>query len=558
MLTAPPKTPGVYINEIDAFPNSVVEVATAVPAFIGYTQSASSGGKSLLNVPTRITSLTEFTNYFGGAPTTQLAIAEGNSTEHDFMLGNSFYRLSYSTKQYSLYNNMRLFFQNGGGACYIVSVGLYGATISANDLQGGLDKLVKEQEPTMIVIPEAVLLAKADCIGLQQQMLLHCQKMQSRFAILDVFNGFLERTPSADPVAAFRNDIGMNALNYGAAYYPWLNTSIVQPTEVDFTWIASGGNGESSSSSSSSSSTSSSTSSSSSGGGGAAVSLTTLLLADVSNIYTGTKLTEAIQQVNYINTLTASQGSSSSSSLSSSSGSSDSSGSSSSSGSPSTPVPTKQVLDQTLLVISPAYKTIMDAVRAKVNLLSPGAAMAGVYTLVDNTRGVWKAPANVSLSSVISPTVNISHDDQEDLNVPLQGKAVNAIRPFVGEGIMVWGARTLDGNSQDWRYVNVRRTMIMLEQSIKIAAKAYVFEPNDANTWVSVKSMINNFLTGQWKAGALVGAKPEDAFDVQVGLGATMTADDILNGIMNITVKVAISHPAEFIVITFQQQQQKS
>ena len=146
----------------------------------------------------------------------------------------------------------------------------------------------------------------------------------------------------------------------------------------------------------------------------------------------------------------------------------------------------------------------------------------------------------------------------EDLNAPLQGKAICAIRPLKGLGTMVWGARTLDANSLDWRYMNVRRTMIMLEQSIKIAAKAYVFEPNVKNTWVSIQSMIENFLTNLWKQGALAGAVPADAFSASVGLGSTMTANDILEGRLNITVRVAISHPAEFIVITFQQQQQQS
>jgi phage tail sheath protein FI len=142
--------------------------------------------------------------------------------------------------------------------------------------------------------------------------------------------------------------------------------------------------------------------------------------------------------------------------------------------------------------------------------------------------------------------------------MPLNGKAINAIRSFIGEGVIVWGARTLDGNSQDWRYINVRRTLIMLEQSVKAAAKAYVFEPNDAGTWTTVKSMIENFLYQQWKSGALVGTKPTDAYSVHVGLGDTMTGDDILNGIMRITVLVAVSRPAEFIEITFQQQMQKS
>jgi phage tail sheath protein FI len=196
--------------------------------------------------------------------------------------------------------------------------------------------------------------------------------------------------------------------------------------------------------------------------------------------------------------------------------------------------------------------------KRKLNLLPPAAAMAGVYTLVDNARGVWKAPANVSLSAVISPAVNITHDEQEDLNVTTAGKSVNAIRSFIGEGTLVWGARTLDGNSLDWRYINVRRTMIMIEESLRLATKAYVFEPNVSGTWVTIKGMANNFLTSVWKRGGLAGASPEDAFSVSVGLGETMTPEDILEGILRVTILVAVSRPAEFIEITFQQQMQKS
>jgi phage tail sheath protein FI len=215
-------------------------------------------------------------------------------------------------------------------------------------------------------------------------------------------------------------------------------------------------------------------------------------------------------------------------------------------------------LNKTLTAISPMYRNIMTAMRTKLNLLPPSAAMAGIYTMVDNSRGVWKAPANVSLNSVLSPATNITHADQEDLNVTTQGKSINAIRTFIGEGTLIWGARTLDGNSLDWRYVNVRRTMIMLEESIRLASKAYVFEPNDGNTWITIKSMIRNFLNGIWKRGGLAGAVPEEAFSVHVGLGETMTPEDILEGILRVTVLVALSRPAEFIEITFQQQMQKS
>ena len=218
----------------------------------------------------------------------------------------------------------------------------------------------------------------------------------------------------------------------------------------------------------------------------------------------------------------------------------------------------KTDLHNALLQNWPQYKLLAKKVKDYLNLLPPSAVMAGVYTMIDNTRGVWKAPANVSVSYVNKPAVPVTDKDQEVLNMPMSGKAINAIRTFPGEGIKVWGARTLDGNSQDWRYINVRRTMIFLEQSVKNAARAYVFEPNDANTWINMKCMIENFLRSVWKRGGLAGSTPEEAYEVHVGLGDTMTNDDILEGTMRITVLVAVTRPAEFIEITFQQQAQKS
>jgi uncharacterized protein len=194
--------------------------------------------------------------------------------------------------------------------------------------------------------------------------------------------------------------------------------------------------------------------------------------------------------------------------------------------------------------------------RNRLNVLPPSAAMAGLFTTVDNTRGVWKAPANVSVNSVVSPCVSISSTQQEDLNVTVSGKSINAIRAFTGEGALVWGARTLDGNSLDYRYINVRRTLIMIEESIRLAVKRYVFEPNTANTWVTVKSMIENFLVNVWKRGGLAGASPEDAFSVLIGLGQTMTPQEVADGVMRVTLLVALVRPAEFIEITFQQQMQ--
>jgi uncharacterized protein len=469
------KTPGVYIVEQNAFPNSIVEVATAVPAFIGYTERAENHGASLKNTPFRITSMAEYHQYFGVAPTPKFDITPATNTQQaDFTHGEApatGYMLEQKAGRYFLYYSMQLFFQNGGGPCTIVSVGDYAAPLSAVDLKQGIAQLAKEAEPTMLLAPDCVLLSFEDCIAVQQELLTHCGELRNRMAILDIWGGY-EANQVNQCIENFRNTLGNNFLNFSAAYYPWLHTTMVSETELDHRNFSD------------------------------LMKLAQLLGQDVAD-----------QTV---------------------------------------------AGDTTWMKSRPLYKTMLEAMRKKLNLLPPSAAMAGIYTMVDNTRGVWKAPANVSVNGVTQPAVNLSQADQEDLNVTPQGKSINALRAFIGEGVLVWGARTLDGNSQDWRYINVRRTMIMIEQSCQLAVKTFMFEPNVPATWVTVKSMIQNFLINIWKRGALIGAKPEEAFSVHVGLGATMTAQDILEGILRVTVLVAVTRPAEFIEITFQQQMAKA
>ena len=536
------KTPGVYIVEKSAFPNSIVEVATAVPAFIGYTEMADNGGKSLKNKPWRITSMAEYHQYFGGPPDPEFEIKKRTTEpEADCTVKGEEYMIEQKKGKCLLYYSMRLFYQNGGGPCYIVSVGDYITDIDADKMKKGIGQLIKEQEPTMVVIPECMLLDEDNCINVQQAVLQHCGgKMKNRFAILDVYNGFRDRKdPAGDCIDNFRNKLGINYLDYAAAYYPWINTTIIQDKDLGYENIANKAllqtilrkeldipeMGDSSAQPSPKGGKTTEKSSPEEGESTEESTPKTSPQQPVENIDPKKQqLAEAIADITNDELALAN----------------------------------RALLNKTLIMASPAFNTLLKEIKNKLNLLPPSAAMAGIYTMVDNARGVWKAPANVSINAAVSPAVNITHDDQEDLNVTVQGKSINAIRSFIGEGVLVWGGRTLDGNSLDWRYVNVRRTMIMLEESIKLATKAYVFENNDANTWVTIKSMINNFLTGIWKRGGLAGAIPSDAFSVYVGLGETMTPEDILEGILRVTVLVALIRPAEFIEITFQQQMQKS
>jgi phage tail sheath protein FI len=204
------------------------------------------------------------------------------------------------------------------------------------------------------------------------------------------------------------------------------------------------------------------------------------------------------------------------------------------------------------------YALVKTAINVLDVTLPPSSSIVGVYASVDSNRGVWKAPANVSLSTVKGPVVKLTDDQQASLNVHSTGKSINAIRTFKGKGTLIWGARTLAGNDNEWRYVSVRRFFNMVEESVKKATEQFVFEPNDANTWVKVRAMIENFLLLQWRAGALAGAKPEHAFFVKVGLPETMTALDILEGRMNVEIGMAVVRPAEFIILKFSHKMQES
>ena len=218
-----------------------------------------------------------------------------------------------------------------------------------------------------------------------------------------------------------------------------------------------------------------------------------------------------------------------------------------------------KVLKQSVDSGSVLYGKIIYALQQNTVTLPPSPAIAGLYARVDQNKGVWKAPANESLYFVSSPTVAISDIQQQNLNIDsTAGKSINAIRSFPGRGTLVWGARTLNGNDNEWRYISVRRFFNMAEESVKKSSHWAVFEPNTIGTWVKIQAMIENYLFLKWRDGALAGVKPEQAFYVHVGLGTTMNAQDILEGRMNVEIGMAVARPAEFIVLKFSQLLQQS
>ncbi len=477
-MAKPYKTPGVYIEEISKFPPSVAAVATAIPAFIGYTETATKGGESLTNLPTRISSLLEYEQFFGGAqPETNIVVtieetqdAQGNVTDQAF---SAAFATGEDPSVHIMYYSLQAYFSNGGGPCYIVSVGAFGNVVLA-ELQTGLTALENEDEPTLILFPEAQAgLSDADQFTLINDALAQCEKLQDRFVIADLHTSGTALTTSGDVQAAttvFRGGVTSSSVRYGAVYFPNIRTVF------DYNYADTG-----------------------------------VTIAHNLNGNAGTGDHDGVT----LDTLETTQGA--------------------------------------------IYNSVKATVSAFPVSLPPSGAIAGVYARVDETRGVWKAPANEGLNAVSALTFKVTDEIQEGLNVDTTaGKSINAIRAFTGRGILVWGARTLDGNSNEWRYVSVRRFFNMVEESTKKASGRFVFEPNDANTWVKVRAMIENFLLLQWRAGALAGAKPEHAFYVRVGLGETMTALDILEGRMNVEIGMAVVRPAEFIILKFSHKMQES
>jgi uncharacterized protein len=219
----------------------------------------------------------------------------------------------------------------------------------------------------------------------------------------------------------------------------------------------------------------------------------------------------------------------------------------------------EEATEKALLPDLAVYNSIIKVLNNKVNTLPPSGAVAGVYAATDRERGVWKAPANVTLNSVSDVSQLIDDSDQESLNVDTTaGKSINAIRPFYGKGILVWGARTLAGNDNEWRYIPVRRLFNFTEESCKKSTSWCVFEPNDANTWARIRGQIDNFMNNLWRRGALAGAKPEHAYFVNCGLGITMTAQDILEGRLIVEIGMAAVRPAEFVILKFSHKLQQS
>ena len=207
----------------------------------------------------------------------------------------------------------------------------------------------------------------------------------------------------------------------------------------------------------------------------------------------------------------------------------------------------RDIFDTSYAALYHPWLISFDPLDKKNIAVPPSGAIMGIYARSDNTRGVHKAPANEVVRGCIGLDSQFNKGEQDILNP----KGINLIRSFPGQGIRVWGARTATSNAS-WKYINVRRLFIFIEESIKANTSWAVFEPNDEVLWVRVQRTISVFLENLWRGGSLAGTAPEEAFFVNIGRD-TMTQDDIDNGRLVCVIGVAPVKPAEFVIFRISQ-----
>ncbi|VDG69794.1 phage tail sheath protein FI [Clostridium carnis] len=207
----------------------------------------------------------------------------------------------------------------------------------------------------------------------------------------------------------------------------------------------------------------------------------------------------------------------------------------------------REMFDSNYAAMYHPWLQVFDPLDKKNIFIPPSGSVLGIYARSDNTRGVHKAPANEVVRGCTGLDCQYNKGEQDILNP----KGVNLIRSFPGQGIRVWGARTCTSNAQ-WKYINVRRLFIYIEESIKANTNWVVFEPNDELLWIRVSRTVEAFLTTLWRNGALAGTTTDEAFFVNVGRN-TMSQDDIDNGRLICAIGVAPVKPAEFVIFRITQ-----
>jgi len=446
--------PGVYIEEVPTGIIGVDASLTSVPVFVGFTEKTTHHGASLLYKPVRIVSFGDFVTIFGTIP---ISNWEWNPTISQAVCTD--------LVSYRLYYALKLYFDNGGGSCYVVSTGVYRKKIDSNlavvRFEKALQGLSKQSDPNLLVWADAHLAGETLSYQGYQQALQLGKTKKDWLVLIDLYSeSFLDKYQSLRN--SFEQYIGQDGLKFGAAYYPYLQTVY-------------------------------------------------RLADDESRIrikVTGKTL--------YLNL-----------------------------------PPDHPEAALSLFATQPTlYTSLKMFLYSKKIILPASSVVAGLMC----QKPRWKAPANLELQSIEKPLVEINQATQDTMTVPASGKSVNTIRNFTGRGVLVWGARTLAGNDNEWRYIPSVRLAGAIEKAIENILASCKTYPNNQHTWSTINNGITNFLDTLWRQGALVGEKSTKAYFCHIGLGRTMTQQDIEKNKLIVEVGLAFLKPAEFVIIRVENQ----
>jgi len=481
------KTPGVYIEEVSFRPSSVAQVETAIPAFIGYTEKAEINGQPLLHQAIKINSSFEYQTYFGGDFIPKFVlIPKVPQDPYPIQIGNQEFTLQLKPNQrVYLFQAVQDFFQNNGRSCYILSVGTYG-------------------------VKEEVKISKESLLGISTSNARN-PKPKGLKALEDI------REPS---ILVIPDAVGLG-LKSGEVYQEMLRHCQAHGNRFSIFDLPNGFEELRPSDDCISQFRTSIGDSNLSFGAAYYPWLDRIQPANCfsyKNLDPSLNLRDILPEAKAKEVFDWDQ-------------------------------MTPENLHLALWNTSLTYQRILESMRKILKPVPTSGAIAGIYSMMDRTKGVWKSPANVSLTGFEKPSVSITSQQQMAFNVHSSGKSINALRLFPGQGTVIWGARTLAGNDPEWKYVPVKRTALMIKGSIENSISQFVFEPNNANTWARVKLIVSGFLFGLWRQGAFWGSKADESYFVKIGLGETMTEQDIVEGKGILIIGFALIKPAEFQVL---------
>jgi phage tail sheath protein FI len=471
-------------------PAAIVSVPTAVPVFVGYTQMAMDGQVSLVGKPFMIENIIEYQKYFGYPwPETGLLATVDSTTSPP----SAIVVLQEGKRSpYLMYYSLQMYFANGGAPCYILSIGLYNAAdpvINVSDYKDANGIF----SPVLEQFTDITLVVLPDALNIAHSGTPPDTGDKQYYAL---------QSSAINHCIKMQNRMAVMDVYPVNGYTPQQNIKALRSDDGNTNGLSIEGTVPENYKF-------------------AAAYFPRIFTNVIPSIKDPTTLLDNDSLVKVVVDGAAAVG-----------------------------------LDTLKSKSGQVYYAVKNYINNNLEMLLPAApAVVGVYAQVDNSSGVWTAPANVSIVNAVDLEQQINATDQGAMNVDAKfGLSVNVIRSFPGRGpAIIWGARTLAGNDNEWRYIPVRRLFFMVEQSIKNAIEPFVFAANDNNTWTKVKAMIGNYLTSLWKKGALMGATAKDSFYVYVGLGETMTEDDIWNGRMIVQVGLAAVRPAEFIILQFLQ-----